>query len=132
MTGRDEKEDTTNHAKHKEETRVLFKPLLAFMFANIPWAKASHMDQPRVRMGACLRFFAFYMLQPRIRLPQVTRWLISALFKCHLIRSPSLGTHYELALVAPFLPHNSLFFPNMLYINIYLYTCLSFASPTEI
>ena len=108
MTGRDEKEDTTNHAKHKEETCVLFKLVLAFMFANVPWAKASHMDEPGVRMGACLRFFVFHILQPRIWLPQVTRWLISALFKCHLIKSPSLITHYELALVAPFQPHNSL------------------------
>lgn len=62
MTGRDEKESTPNHEGEEEEIHVLFKPLFAVTFAGIPWAKASCMDEPIVRMGVCFRFFAFNVI----------------------------------------------------------------------
>lgn len=78
------KENTPNHARQQEETHKFFKLLLAIVFGNTPWAKASPMDEPRVRMGACLRFFAFHVLQPGIWLPEMPTGLINPPLKVTL------------------------------------------------
>lgn len=110
-----------------KKKHTFFKSLLAIVFRNIPWAKASPIDEPRVRKGVCLRFFAFHVLQPGIWLPEMPTWLINPPFKGHFIQRTSLNTRLELA---SWLPTHQI----ILFLSLYLYlnTYLSFAPPTKI